>query len=590
MISEQTLSFVILAATMVLFVMGRLRYDLVAFLSLLAAVATGVVTYENAFKGFADDIVIIVGSALVVSAGVARSGLPEYVLQRAAPHIKSPYAVVMFVVTSVAVLSAFVKNIGALALMIPIALRMSRRVGPSPAQLLMPMSFAALIGGLTTLIGTSPNIIVSRFRVETTGQPFSLFDFAPVGAAIAFLGAVYLFVAFRLLPESRKPAATLDEVLDRQDYATEAFLPDGSPIMGEPLSKLIANLGDDVTINAAFRKEAHIAPLPDLAIEPGDVFILVGKPAALQAAIKRAGLRVEGEHRDMPQTATGENPRSIEAIVDPSSPLVGQSAGRMRLHARYDINLLAVSRNDRSFTERLRDIVLQEGDVLVIQGDPAELPERLRDLGCLPLAERAVPLGSVPNMLAPIGILLATMAAAAAGVVPVAIAFFAGAVAMVLFKALTPREAYAAVDWPILMMLGGLIPLSEAIQNNGGAEQIADFLAASAKGLPPSSIIALMMVTAMAATPFLNNAATVLVLAPIAVSFAQDLGYNPDAFLMAVAIGAACDFLTPTGHQCNTMVLRAGGYKFGDYARLGAPLTLLVLLAGVPLILFFWPL
>ncbi len=588
--SEQTLSFVILAGTMILFITGRLRYDLVALLSLLAAITTGVVSFDNAFKGFADDIVIIVASALVVSAGVARSGLPEYVLQRVAPHITSPQAVVIFAVGSVALLSAFVKNIGALALMIPIALRMSNRVGLSPARLLMPMSFAALIGGLTTLIGTSPNIIVSRFREETTGEPFALFDFAPVGVTIAVLGALYLFAAFRLLPESRKPTATLDEVLDLQDYSTEAFLPDGSPIMGEPLSKLMADLGDDVAINAVLRNNTPIAPLPDAAIEPGDVFILVGKSASLQPAIKRAGLRVEGDHREMPQTAVGEDLRSIEAIVGPASPLVGQSAGRMRLHARYDINLLAVSRAERNFTERLRDITLHEGDVLVLQGDPTDLPDRLRELGCLPLAERPVPLGSVTNTVIPIAVLLAAMAGAASGAVPVAVAFFAGAVAMVLFKALTPREAYAAVDWPILVMLGALIPLSEAIQSNGGAEQIAAWLSGAAQGLSPSTTIALIMATAMAATPFLNNAATVLVLAPIAVSFAQDLGYKPDPFLMAVSIGAACDFLTPTGHQCNTMVFQAGGYRFGDYARLGAPLTLLVLVAGVPLILFFWPL
>jgi di/tricarboxylate transporter len=588
--SEQTLSFAILAGTMVLFVMGRIRYDIVALLSLLAAVATGVVPVDKAFDGFSDDIVIIVACALVVSAGVARSGLPEYILQRAAPHITSQQAVVMFAVVSVAVLSAFVKNIGALALMIPIALRMSGRVGLSPARLLMPMSFAALIGGITTLIGTSPNIIVSRFREETTGEPFTLFAFAPVGVCIAVLGAIYLFGAFRLLPESRKAGATLDEVLDLQDYATEAFLPDGSPVMDQPLSVLIGKLGNEVTVTALLRDEVRVAPLPDVAIKPGDVFILEGKSGTLQHAIKRAGLLVEGHHREMPRSEAEEQLRSIEAIVGPSSPLVGQSAGRFRLHARYSVNLLAIARSERRFTERLRDIILHEGDVLVLQGDPLELPERLRELGCLPLAERPVTLGSVPNMLLPIAILVASMVAATTGLVPVPIAFFGGAVAMVVLKALPPRDAYAAVDWPILIMLGALIPLSQAIQDNGGAQQIASWMAGAAKGLPPSSLVALMMAAAMAATPFLNNAATVLVLAPIAVRFARDLGYEADAFLMAVAIGAACDFLTPTGHQCNTMVFQAGGYKFGDYARLGAPLTLLVLAAGVPLILFFWPL
>lgn len=590
MFSEQILSFAILAATMILFVVGKIRYDIVALLSLLTAIAAGVVPFDKAFDGFSDDIVIIVASALVVSAGVARSGLPEYILQRAAPHITSQQTVVMFAVTSVAALSAFVKNIGALALMIPIALRMGGRIGVAPARLLMPMSFAALMGGLVTLIGTSPNVIVSRFREETTGEPFTLFAFAPVGLGIALLGACYLFVAYRLLPESRKPAATLDEVLDLQDYATEAFLPDGSAMTGKTVSAFMATLGGDVSVSAILRKDVRIAPLPDAAIEPGDVFILAGKPGALEHAIKRAGLMVEGQHRELPQGETGDQPRSIEAIVGPSSVLIGQSAGRLRLHARFNINLLAVSRGARKFTDRLRDIILHEGDVLVLQGEPVELPDRLRELGCLPLAERTVTLGSVSNSLIPIAVLIATMVAASSGLVPVAVAFFGGAVAMVALNTLTAREAYTAIDWPILVMLGALIPLSEAIQSNGGAAQIAAFLAGAAEGLPPASLVALMMATAMAATPFLNNAATVLILAPIAVSFARDLGYGPDPFLMAVAIGAACDFLTPTGHQCNTMVFQAGGYRFSDYARLGAPLSLIVLGAGVPLILFFWPL
>ncbi|MGE4062826.1 MAG: SLC13 family permease [Rhodospirillaceae bacterium] len=589
MFSEQFLAFAILAGTMVLFVIGKMRFDIIALLSLLTAVLTGVVPFANAFDGFSDDIVIIVASALVVSAGVARSGLPEHVMQRVAPHINSQQAVVIFVVVAVMALSAFVKNIGALALMIPIALKIAARVGLPPARILMPMSFAALIGGVTTLIGTSPNIIVSRFREETTGEPFTLFAFAPVGVALAVLGALYLFVAYRALPENRKAAPSLDEVLDLQDYATEAFLPDGSPMMGRPLADLLGLLGSDVSLTAILRKNVQLAPLPDAKIEPGDIFILAGKSGTLQHAIKRAGLMLEGEHRDIPRTDANEHLRSIEAIIGPGSPLIDQSARRMRLHARYNINLLAVARDARRFTERLRNIVLHEGDVLVLQGDAVELPERLRELGCLPLAERQIPLGWVPSTFLPIAILAAAMVAATTAIVPVAIAFFAGAVAMVALRALPARDAYEAIDWPIIIMLGALIPLSQAIQDNGGAELIAGWLAGLSKGLSPTAVVALMMAAAMAATPFLNNAATVLILAPIAVSFASDLGYNSDPFLMAVAIGSACDFLTPTGHQCNTMVFQAGGYRFGDYARLGAPLTLLVLVAGVPAILFFWP-
>jgi di/tricarboxylate transporter len=277
-------------------------------------------------------------------------------------------------------------------------------------------------------------------------------------------------------------------------------------------------------------------------------------------------------------------------VIGPRSILIGQTARRMTLHERFNINLLAVSRSGQHFTERLRDIILQAGDVLVLKGDLTHLPDKLRALGCLPLAERALRLGNVRQGLVPVAILGGAMGLTAVGALPVAIAFFTAAVMMILLRALSLREAYAAIDPPILIMLGALIPVSEAVRTTGGAELVAQELSDLAASFPSYGALALMMIAAMAVTPFLNNAATVLVMAPVAVSFALQLGYKPDAFLMAVAIGAACDFLTPIGHQCNTLVMGPGGYRFGDYWRLGLPLSLLVLVLGVPLILLVWPL
>jgi di/tricarboxylate transporter len=588
---DQALAFAILAAAMILFIWGRLRYDLVAILALLAAVFTGVVPHGEAFRGFGDDIVIIVASALVVSAAVARSGVMEAVLHRVSSHVTSVQGQIVLLVTAVTILSAFVKNIGALAIMIPVALLVARRLKASPSCFLMPMAFGSLLGGLVTLVGTSPNIIVSRVRGELTGQPFGMFDFAPVGLGLAVAGVVFLVFGFRLLPGRRKAKGTMDEALDIPDYMTEARVTAASVVTGRTVGDLARFCNDKVMVTGIVRhKTVRMPLLPDAILLEGDILLLEGDPEALERAVARARLELEGGDRPTHTARAADEIAGIEAVVGPRSILIGQTAKRMTLHEHFNINLLAVSRSGQHFTERLRDIVLQAGDVLVLKGDLTRLPGTLRELGCLPLAERAIRLGNVRQGLVPVAVLGSAMALTAVGALPVASAFLTAAVLMVLLGALSLREAYAAIDPPILVMLGALIPVSEAIRATGGADLIARGLSDLAGTLPPYGALALVMLAAMAVTPFLNNAATVLVMAPVAVSFAQQLGYRPDAFLMAVAVGAACDFLTPIGHQCNTLVMGPGGYRFGDYWRLGLPLSILVLVLGVPLILLVWPL
>jgi di/tricarboxylate transporter len=587
---EQLLSFCILAAMMALFVWGRLRYDLVAVLALLAAVLTGIVPVEQAFSGFSDDVVIIVGSALVVSAAVARSGTVESMLQPLTGRITSTRVQLGVLVSSVALLSAFVKNIGALSMMIPIALQMARRSKTSPSCVLMPMAFASLLGGLITLIGTSPNIIVSRLRAELTGEAFHMFDFAPVGLGLTAAGIVFLMFAYRLLPSGREAPPTLAEAINIKHYMTEARVTEASAVSGHPISELRLHEERDVKVTAVVRKGTATVPLPDLVLQPDDIVLLQGKPDALERSVARSNLELTGDTGDRPIDSAHEEVGVIEAVIGPSSMLVGQAARRMALHERFNVNLLAVSRGSQRFTERLRDIQLQAGDVIVLQGVLSQMPLQLRELGCLPLAPRPIRLGTIRQGLVPVLVLVIAMLLAGTGTLPPSIAFFTAAVAMVLLQSMPLREVYESVDWPILIMLGALIPVSETIRTTGGADLMAGLLSNLAQSLPSYGALALILAAAMALTPFLNNAATVLVMAPIAASFAQQLGFRPEAFLMAVAVGAGCDFLTPIGHQCNTLVMGPGGYKFGDYARLGAPLSVLVILLGVPLILWVWPL
>lgn len=587
----QIASVSLVTLMMGVFLWGRIRYDIVALMGLLAGLALGIVPTADAFKGFSDDIVIIVGSALVVSLAVARSRMIESLISRLSPYLKSTQIQVAFLVVCVAIMSAVIKNIGALAMMLPIAYQFARKQGISPSVFLMPMAFASLLGGIVTLVGTSPNIIVSRVRTELGGQPFSMFDFTPVGIVVALAGCLFLAFAYRLLPRDRRGSLNMSQALEIKDYVTEAMVEDGSELAGKTVTDLLA-LGDgEVDIIALLRQQREMpAPLPDATLKPGDILLLRGETQALDQVVDRGGLKLVGRDRPTESPGTLEPALASEAIIGPDSALIGQTARGVGLHTRYGVNLLAISRSTERLTERMKDIRLRAGDILVMQGDQDQLPERFADLGLLPLADRSVSLGSRRRVLMTGAIVLAAVLALGFGLATVPIVFFAAAVLLIASKAIPLRDAYSTIDAPILLMLAALIPISDSLRTTGTTDLLADWLAQFGSGLPGWAALALIIAAAMALTPFLNNAATVLVMAPIAAGFATKLGYKPEAFLMACAIGAASDFLTPIGHQCNTLVMGPGGYRFSDYPRLGAPLTALVLVISVPMLMLIWPL
>ncbi|WP_310188672.1 SLC13 family permease [Mesorhizobium sp. BE184] len=586
----QILSFSVIALMMAAFVWGRFRYDLVAAGSLLLALAVGVVPMDKAFSGFSDDIVIIVGSALLVSAGVARSGIMEFAIQRLAPNVSSVRAQLALLVITVAVLSAFVKNIGALAIMIPIAFQFARRSNVSPSAFLMPMAFASLLGGLMTQIGTSPNIVVSRLRGELTGTPFTMFDFTPVGLALTVMGCIFLILFYWLVPQRERQDVSLHEALDIKNYAAEARVTKDSTVVDKSLGELLKIAAGDTVITSILRSEGlRIAPLPDAVLRVDDILLIEGSQDALDRLVAQSKLSLGDNRKPAKQNGAGSEMTAIEAVIGESSSLIGWSAQRLLLYDRFNVNLLAVSRKGERLDQRLGSITLRLGDVVVLQGNKDTLPEFLREFSLLPLVERPVLLGSVRRGIVPVLILLAAMGSTALGLLPVQVAFFAAAVMMVLFKVIPVRDIYRSLDGPILVMLAALIPVSDSLRHTGATDVIASALAEFGHTLPSYGALGLILVAAMAVTPFLNNAATVLVMAPIAAGFAQNLGYRPEAFLMAVAIGAGCDFLTPIGHQCNTLVMGPGGYRFSDYPRLGLPLSLLVIVVAVPLLMIVWP-
>jgi len=591
---DQALVFTILAGMVALFVWDRLRYDLVALLGLLAAMASGIVPLDRAFTGFGDQVVIIVASVLVLSAAVSKSGVIGRVIRRLEPRLRTTGARVIALTTGVTVLSALMKNIGALAIFLPIAIQVARRSSStSPSMLLMPMSFGSLVGGLVTLVGTSPNILVSRVRTELTGEPFGMFDFAPVGLGIAAVALAFLAVGWRLLPVvGRHIPAPLSAAFAVEPYLSEARLPEGSPLVGKTVAELEAHGGGEVAVVAIVREGGHrYVPAGHWTLFAGDLLVLRSDPHALGRIVAEARLRLGGDGEARPAEAMPAGALEVvEAVVMPGSLLVGSSPEELRLREAHGVTLLAIARHGQGIATRIRQLRFQAGDVLVLQSGAEALPEALRGLGCLPLVDRATGLGRPRQDYLPLVLLAFAMTVVASGLVPVAAAFFGAAVLAVLLGVLTLREAYEALDLPILVLLACLIPISDAVGRTGGAELVASGLAAMAGALPPIGVVALVLVAAMMLTPFLNNAATALIMAPIAVSLAARLGLNPDPFLMAVAVGAACDFLTPIGHQCNTLVMGPGGYRFGDYWRLGLPLSATVVAVATMLIPVFWPL
>jgi len=588
---QQGLAFGLVGLTIGAFIWGRFRYDLVAVVALVAGLAIGIIPAEAAFDGFKNDVTVIIACALIVSAAVARSGVIELAMRRVMPLLKTERSQVPVLTGAVTLLSMATKNVGALAIMMPVALQVARQTKSSPSRLLMPMAFGAMAGGMVTLVGTAPNIIVAEVRQGIVGEPFAMFDYAPVGLALTLIALAFLAFGYRLLPRDRQGATSMSAALAANAYATEVRAPEGWAPGSMTVSALGA-LGDgEVKIMALIRSgKRRLNPRGNVVVKAGDALLIEGEQQALEGFVSRAQMNLIRDDRPVPIATASEEIAIVEAVIGRNSPLQGQSVRSSDLYGQHGINLLGVSRSGFQLTQHLRTAKLAPGDIILLQGAEQALPVALRALDLLPLAERQVQLGSVRRRFMPAVVLACAMTLVGLGLVPVAVAFFGAAVVIVALGGLKMREAYAALDGPLLVLIAALIPVSDAIQSTGGSDLIAGLLRHVFTGLPGVVAITGVMLASMAVTPFLNNAATVLIVAPIGATLAKQLGYNPDPFLMAVAVGAACDFLTPIGHQCNTLVMGPGGYKFSDYPRLGAPLSALVLVTGPSLILLFWPL
>lgn len=580
----------VLVATLALFIWGRWRHDVVAAMALVACLLLGLVTPKHAFTGFSDPAVITVALVLILSGAIRSSGVLQRLVRHMEPILQHPNLQVFMLVGLVTLLSGFMNNVGALAVLMPVAIYSAEKTGRSPATLLMPLSFGSLLGGLMTLIGTPPNLLISSVRQDITGEPFSMFDFTPVGICVALAGLAYLTFAWRLLPEDRRGTPPPESRFRIEDYVTEALVTAESSLVGKTVRDLEKLGDDDITVLAILRgTDRRMAPSGWASLREEDVLLLEADSTILKRVVDEAKLKLVGNKDLDPALVRSDDVGIVEAVVTRGSPMIGRSPMGMRLRD-YGVNLLALSRQGRRSTTRLARQRFREGDVVVLQGDLEQMPLRLRELGALPLAERKVELGRPAKVALPVGVMLAAVALTATGILPVAIAFLLAVVVLVVFQVIRLSNVYDAIDGSIIVLMAALIPVTEAMKSTGLTEQIAAGIAMAGAGMAPVALLGFIFVATLLITPVVNNAATVLLMGPIAAGFALKLGLNVDPFLMAVAVAASCEFLTPFGHQSNALVLGPGGYRFSDYARLGVPLSIIVTIVAVPLIALVWPL
>ncbi|MEX2579840.1 MAG: SLC13 family permease [Verrucomicrobiales bacterium] len=589
-IPDHILVYLLLAFTLGGFLWGRIRYDLVALLALIAAVLLGLVPAENAFAGFGHPAVITVAAVLVLSQGFLRSGLVDLIAAQAMKVGGRPTLQILTLAGSVAVMSAFMNNVGALALMLPVAIRMARENGNPPSLLLMPLAFGSLLGGLMTLIGTPPNIIIATFRGQTGNEEYGMFDFLPVGGVVLVVGLVFLTLfGWRLAPKRKEPSTT-DELFAIADYLSELQVVEKSDAKGWTLGELRERCEEIIAVVAVMRGERRI-PVQDFngTLREGDVVLVEADPDHIKDLARKGGLKISGEAFSE-RLSEAKDLEVVEAVVKSDSPMIQRSVEQLRLLDRYGLYLLAVAREGGRLKKRLKEIRFRVGDVLLLQGGGETLKDSLHDLGCLPLAKRDLSIGQPRRLLLSVALFAVAVAATMLGWLPPAVALTAAALLSILTGVLPLREVYTAIDWPVIVLLGALIPIGASLETSGGADLIARGLfAVTSQWSAVISLAALFLIT-MALSNVINNVAAAVLMAPIAISLAAGFEASADPFLMAVAISASCAFLTPIGHQSNTLVMGPGGYRFGDYWRMGLPLSLLVLVTAIPVIVWVWPL
>lgn len=589
MSTDQLLLFVIFALVFALLLWGRIRYDIIAFSALLAAVVLGVVPTDAAFSGFGHPATLVVALVLIVSAGLTRSGA-VYLITRTLVDARRGLGAHIALMGGIgALLSAFMNNVAALALLMPVDIQTARKAGRAASYTLMPLSFATILGGMVTLIGTPPNIVIATIREQTLGSSYHMFDFAPVGGIAALAGLIFVAtLGWRLIPDR---GASVSGPAELAPYIAELTVPEGSPQIGKRLGEL-DETGEktDVAILGLIRGgQRRYGRAASALLEAGDTLVLEAVPEALDEFRAALNLAFSDADRQEKLTAAGEGLDLIEVVVPEAARIAGKSAQGIGLARRQNTVLMGISRSGERITREVRKTPVRPGDILLLLCPRDRGPDVTDWLGCLTLAERGLSVTANEKVWLAIGLFAVAVLAASVGLIYLPVALGIVVMGYALTGILPLRELYDHVEWPVVVLLGSMIPLGAALDSSGGTKLIADGLVTLTRGWPAWAVLTVLMVVTMTLSDVLNNTATTIVAAPVGIQMAQTLGVSPDPFLMAVAVAASSAFLTPIGHKNNTLILGPGGYRFGDYWRMGLPLELLVIAVSIPALLIFWP-
>ncbi len=589
--TQQGLLFGLIVVLLGMLVWGRFRYDLVAFGGLVVAALLGLVPKEETFSGFGHPAVVIIALVLIVSKGLSRSGAIELISHRVVAAASGLRSHIGIMGATAAILSTVMNNVAALALLMPVDMQAARRAKRSPAMTLMPLSFASILGGMVTLIGTPPNIVIATFREGALGEAYGMFDFAPVGLAVSIVGVLFVtLIGWRLIPVERSTQDSGQELSELLNFISEAKLTEDSALLEQPLVTLypLAEENQVVVLGLIRRGKRLPGSSEGELLKKSDIVLLEGSPDAIDRLHGAAGLDYASVSREGKAGSPGNS--VVEVVVPAGSRIDGRSSRDIRLLYRQRVSLIGLSRNGKRRFQRLPTTTIRAGDILLLMGAEEQLEDVVQWLGVLPLAERGHEFVERRKAMLAIGIFAAAIGIASLGWVYLPVALAAVVVAYVVLHVVRLSELFEFVEWPVIVLLGSMIPIGQALDSSGGTALIAQAIVGWTEGWPTVAVMVVLMAVTMTLSDVLNNVATALIAAPIAIDIAQRLEANPDAFLMSVAVAASCAFLTPIGHKNNTLILGPGGYRFGDYWRLGLPLEVLVLVVSVPVILWVWPL
>jgi len=590
MTTDQIILFCLLGVVFGLLVWGKIRYDLVAFGALIVAIVIGVVPQESAFEGFGHHATVIIALVLIVSRGLSNSGAIELIAKHVIDAGRSLFMHISVMSGVSAILSALMNNVAALALLMPIDMQAAAKAKRSPALSLMPLSFASILGGMITLIGTPPNIIIASFREKAIGEPFGMFDFTPVGLVTAIVGVIFIaLIGWRWIPVHNSGQGAAAKLFDIQEYTAEVRVGETCAAIGQKMRELDEQAEDaDVAIIGLVR---HGKRLPGRArheiIADGDLLVIQANAEAIDAFVGLLGLEYVGSEKH--GGIVSEELSLVEVVIPENARIAGRTALSLQLLYRHGVTLLGVSRRGKAFRDRVRKLPIQVGDVLLLLGQTDRLGDVVSWLGGLPLKARDLQLVQRQKAWIAVASFVVAIGAATAGLMHLPEALALVCMVMIGFNIVPLREIYTSIEWPVIVLLGSMIPIGSALEASGGTALIAQEIVNFAEGYGPVIVLTLLMIVTMTLSDVLNNTATTVIAAPIAIDIANRLSVNPDPFLMAVAVAASCAFLTPIGHKNNTLIMGPGGYRFGDYWRMGLPLEVIVVVVSIPMILLVWP-